>query len=297
MKPSISLRRALADAGLLAHALPGDTWATWRALLIACMGEALTAGECVAFTKLTGRECEPGKLVEECAFIIGRRGGKTRAISTLACYIAALCEHTLVGGETGIALLIAPDTKQAKIALDYCESILTASPILKQLVANRTAETLELSNRINIEVRAASFRRLRGPSYVCCVADEAAYWMSDEWSSNADVEIINAVKPGLLTTRGPLIIASSPYARRGVLWDLFNRHYGAEGDPAILVARGATRDLNPSISQAAIDREYAKDPVSAAAEYGAEFRTDVEDFITLERVEACVGDYAKRGPG
>src|SRR5262249_38466786 len=34
----------------------------------------------------------------------------------------------------------------------------------------------------------------------------------------------------------------------------------------------------------------------AAAEYGAEFRTDVEDFITLERVWACVGDYEERGP-
>jgi hypothetical protein len=115
-----------------------------------------------------------------------------------------------------------------------------------------------LTNRTTVEVRAASFRRLRGPTYVAVLADEAAFWYSDEWSSNVDVEILNAVKPGLLTTRGPLIIASSPYVRRGVLWNAFRKHYGPSGDPLILVARGASRDLNPSLPQSVIDREYEK---------------------------------------
>jgi hypothetical protein len=164
------------------------------------------------------------------------------------------------------------------------------------IFSGRNSDTLELTNKINIEVRAASFRRLRGPAYVAVIADEAAFWYSDEWSSNADSEIINAVKPGLLTTGGPLIIASSPYARRGVLWDTFKKHYGAEGDPLILVARGASRDLNPSLPQAKVDREFEKDPASAAAEYGAEFRSDIESFVPIEVVEACTGDYAERAP-
>jgi hypothetical protein len=29
--------------------------------------------------------------------------------------------------------------------------------------------------------------------------------------------------------------------RRGVLWDLFKRHYGKDGDPLTLVAHGASR--------------------------------------------------------
>src|SRR5262249_43660019 len=144
-----------------------------------------------------------------------------------------------------------------------------ASPILRQLVANRTSDTLELTNGVSIEVRAASFRRLRGPTYVAVIADECAFWMSDEWSSNPDVEIINAVRPGLSTTGGPLIIASSPYARRGLLWETFRRHYGAKGDRAILVAKGASRVLNPSLSPSVVQRAYERDPVSAAAEYGA----------------------------
>jgi hypothetical protein len=241
MNPTISLRKALADPQLLGGALPGMSWAAWHVMLIACMGEALTDEERPIFTKLTGREREPLQRVEEFAGIIGRRGGKSKAMATLACYLSALCEHPLVRGEAGVVLLIAPDQRQARIALDYATAAFEQSSILRQLIANRTADTLELTNRITIEVRAASFRRLRGPTYVAVIADEAAFWYSDEFSANADTEILNACRPGLATTGGPLLIASSPYARRGELWTTYRKHFGADGDPLILVAQGAVR--------------------------------------------------------
>jgi hypothetical protein len=78
-----------------------------------------------------------------------------------------------------------------------------------------------------------------------------------------------------------------PYARRGALWETYKRHYGPNGDPAILVAQGATRDLNPDLPQSIIDRAMDRDAAAASAEYIAQFRTDVEAFITREAVEAC----------
>jgi len=288
MKPRITLRRALTDKNLLGNALSGESWFAWRTLLIASMGEALTDAERAIFTKLTSREREPLQRVEEAALVIGRRGGKSKAMSALGSYLAAFGEPKLVRGERGVVLLIAPDQRQAKIVLDYCEGTLSESRILKQLIANRNADTLELTNRVSIEVRAASFRRLRGMTLIAAICDEAAFWHSDEFRANPDVEIVNAVRPSLLTTGGPLIIASSPYAKRGVLWSTFKNHYGPEGDPLILVARGATRDLNPSLPQSVIDREYEKDPARAAGEYGANFRTDIESFIARELVETCV---------
>jgi hypothetical protein len=296
MRPTVSLREALNDPELLGSTLEGPSWAAWRTLLIATMGERLTARERGVFVKLTRRRREPGQRVEEACLVVGRRGGKSRALATLATYIAGACEHTLALGEIGVVLCVAPDTKQAGIVLEYAAAAFEASPILRQLIVNRTADTLELRDNITIEVRAASFRRLRGPTYVAVIADEAAYWMSDEWSSNADVEILNAVRPGLATTGGPLIIASSPYARRGVLWDTYRRHYGARGDRLILVAQAPTRRLNPSLAQRVIDRAYERDPVSAAAEYGATFRTDIEAFVSLEIVEGCVGEHVELPP-
>src|SRR3954466_13734427 len=147
-----------------------------------------------------------------------------------------------------------------------------------------------------LEVRPASVRRLRGPTYVAVIADELAFWYVDAAYANPDVEILNAVEPGLATTGGPLILASSPHARRGVLWEMFKRHHGAGGDPLILVAHGASRTLNPTLPQRVGDRALEKDRARATAEYLAEFRTDVEGFVALEVVEGCVGDYREQLP-
>jgi hypothetical protein len=297
MKPRTSLRAALEDPALLGRALPCDSWKAWRIILIAAMGEALTDDERPTFTALTGgREHEPLERVEEFCAVIGRRGGKSRSMATLAAYIGGLCSHQLVPGETGVVLLIAPDQRQAKIALDYCTAIFEQSPILRQLIANRTADTLELTNGISIEVRSANFRRLRGPTYIAAICDEAAFWFSDEWSTNTDSEIINAVRPGLSTTGGPLIIASSPYAKRGVLWETHRRHFGKNGDPRILVAQGASRDFNPLLPQSVVDRAMERDRAHATAEYLAQFRSDIESFVSYEVVRACIGDYIEAAP-
>jgi hypothetical protein len=96
------------------------------------------------------------------------------------------------------------------------------------------------------------------------------------------------VRPSLLTTHGLLAVISSPYSRRGALWTAYRENFGPDGDPKILVAHGPSRDLNPELDQKKIDRAFEKDPVSAAAEYGAQFRSDIEGFVSTEAVDACV---------
>jgi hypothetical protein len=298
VKPQIPLRRAFDDNKLLGRAFSGDSWAPWRTLLIACMGEELTEAERVTFRQFTGRDHEPGQRVHEAAFAVGRRGGKTKALATLGCYIAGLCDHTdtLSAGEKGVLLCIALDQRVAKIILDYAEATFEQSPILKQLVKARTVDALELTNGISFEVRPASFRKLRGPSYVAVLADELAFFFVDSSYANPDVEILNAVRPGLLTTYGPLIMASSAYAKKGVLWETFNKHYGPSGNPSILVAKGTSREFNCTLSQEMIDRALEADYARNSAEYLSEFRSDIEGYVALEVVQACVGDYREMLP-
>ena len=45
MTPFVTMRRALSDRHLLGAAQGGDSWLSWRILLIAAMGEALTDEE------------------------------------------------------------------------------------------------------------------------------------------------------------------------------------------------------------------------------------------------------------
>ena len=90
------------------------------------------------------------------------------------------------------------------------------------LVTNKTADTISLSNSVDIECRPASFRTSRGVSAVTIICDELAFWRSEN-SANPDKEILDAARPALATTGGMLIAISSPYAKRGELWDAFKR--------------------------------------------------------------------------
>ena len=124
MKSQISIRKALSNPQLLGH-LTGESWAPWRTILIAAMGEALSEDERATFTRLTGRAVEPLSRCEELVAVVGRRGGKTRAMATLAVYLAALCDHrdVLSEGETGVMLLLAQSQSTATVALNYATAI------------------------------------------------------------------------------------------------------------------------------------------------------------------------------
>src|SRR4029077_20088320 len=115
-------------------------------------------------------------------------------------------------------------------------------------------------------------------------------WRDDD-SANPDSQVLNAVRASMATFgSGAMVIAgSSPYARRGVLWEMFKRWHGRE-DTRNLVWRAATRVMNPTVPQDFIDAEFESDPASANAEYGAEFRSDVQEFVSMDVLEACTAD-------
>jgi len=55
----IALRAALSDAAYFGAQLAGDTWANWRAVLLAMAGETLTSEESAAVCGLSGRQRLP----------------------------------------------------------------------------------------------------------------------------------------------------------------------------------------------------------------------------------------------
>ncbi len=289
MTPLVTMRRALEDPDLFGKILAGDTWAAWRIVLIAAMGEELTAAERETWRALTGREREPGERAEELWGIVGRRGGKTRAISALGAYLAALVDYgdILAPGERASLPIMSASTWQALKAKQYLTGIFATVPALGKLVEGETADTIFLKTRVDIEVRPASFRTARGGTSCAAIADEAAFWRSDT-SANPDKEILDAIRPSLATTGGLLAVISSPYARRGEVWNAFRRDYGAGADPRVIVVKAASRIMNPSLPASVVERALQRDHAAASAEYLAEFRTDVEAFIDRAVVEAAV---------
>ena len=92
------------------------------------------------------------------------------------------------------------------------------------------------------------------------------------------------MRPSLATTGGPLFVASSPYAKRGILWNAFRRYHDELGP--ILVWKAETRRMNPTVPQSVIDDAYEADTSAAAAEYGAQFRDDLEAYISRELIDS-----------
>lgn len=288
IKRLLTMRKALANPQIFGAILAGDSWAAWRILLIAAMGEPLRPDELRIFTELTGRDRSPTEQIEEAYFVVGRRGGKTRASAVLASYLATLIDYKdiLAPGERASIMAISASLYQAKKIHQYLTGIFSEVQVMKNLLSKDiTADTISLKNRIDLECRPASFRTTRGATLAAVICDELAFWRSDE-SANPDTEILNALRPSLATTGGPLIAISSPYSRKGELWENYKAHYGNETDPLILVAQAASRTTNPSLSQKVVDRAYSRDPAAAAAEYGAQFRNDLEAFISREIVDA-----------
>jgi hypothetical protein len=224
--------------------------------------------------------------VREFYGIIGRGAGKSRIVSVLACYFASR-EYRRVPGESIYIGVFAPDRKQAGLTFRYILGLLRSVPALNALITDESKDSVELSNGIIIEVITASIAAPRGRAYALVIVEEAAFLPTDV-SANPDVELLRAVRPALARVPGSLlVVVSSPYARRGVLWSAWQRYHN-QPDGDVVLVQADTLSLNPTFDARAIDRAYADDPTSASAEYGAQFRSDVETYVQREAIEAVV---------
>lgn len=275
-----------------------SSWAAWFAFFAALFALPMTDTQAAVYRQCTGRQSFPERAFTEAFLICGRRSGKSFVLAVIAVFVACFRDWRpfLQPGERATVMIIAADRKQARAIFRYIKGLLTEVPMLARLVERETAEAFDLANFVTIEIGTASFKRTRG--YAICVAllDELAFYPTEN-SASPDTEIINAIRPGMAQFRGQamMLCASSPYVRRGVLWDAFSRYHGNDQAPA-LVWKAATRTMNPSVPQKLIDEEFQRDPAHARAEFMAEFRSDIESFVSRDAVIACVDDAVIERP-
>jgi len=137
-----------------------------------------------------------------------------------------------------------------------------------------------------IEIHTCSFRSLRGYTVIGAACDELAFW-DDEDSANPDHEVLVALRAAMASVPEAMLVAlTSVYARRGEVWRTFEKHFGRNASEAVLVENGPTTAMNPTIDPEIIAAAYEDDPIAAAAEFGAEFRRDVEAFLPADALDA-----------
>jgi len=283
----IDIITALGDKDFMGDFMKGKSWDNWKVFLHALQGLPMTAEQFAIFQQATMRTVQPDKPFTEAYVVASRRAGKSLVSSIIAVYLSIFggFEEYCKLGQPVYIFVIATDRNQAKICLNYIRGILDEFPNAVDTVLK---EEIRLNSNIIISVKTASFRTGRGFQTAAVIMDELSFWRS-ETSANPAQEVVTALLPGMLPN-GLLLGISSPYSRRGYLWEIYREHFGKNSED-VLVWKAPTKFMNPTFNQRIIDKAVKRDPVAARSEYLAEFREDIEGYLTRENVETATGDY------
>lgn len=293
--PAVPYNGTILDAMDLA-AMFGPLWAAWRVYWKAIFAIPMDTAELLVFQRHTGRKEPPSEPVSEGWLLVGRRGGKSRNMALAAGWLAVRRDYSqmLAPGERGVIPVIAADRKQARQVMNYLKGFVALTAFAPFLVRAPLTASVEFNTGVTVEIATASYRTTRGYTVVAVVADEVAFWRSDD-SAEPDTEVLTALRGGTATVPDSLLLAgSTPYARRGELYRAQTDYYGKD-IPDILVWNASTLAMHRTKQlERFVAREFEKDPVAAASEYGSEghvsFRSDVESFVDPDALQAVTID-------
>lgn len=219
--------------------------------------------------------------------VCGRRGGKSRIMSTIAAFEALWggWGEGLAPGELAFIFLIAFDKTQAGQLFRYTKGLL--EPFMTKEDKNRiTSDTIELKEqRTVIMVKAGMFQAVRGFSTAVILLDELGFARSDN-SAQPVEELVAALTPSIMEN-GLLVGASTPFTPFGFFYEQYDQHFGRDEDE-VLCWHGGTLRMNPTFSKSKIEKDIKKDKARYESEYNATFRSDIENLLPKFMIEAAM---------
>lgn len=283
----ISFTDLVSHPALLGPFFRDPSWDRWKAIGKAIFAEPMTDAD-IDLLREVAKRGAPEHPVSEAVILVGRGGGKDSIASALAVKIALGDYRDLLRpGEKASVVILAVDRHQAAIAFNYIRGYFEQCPVLAAMVTAIGGDYVELDNGVVIEVHTNSFRAIRGRRIIAAIADEVCFWRSDD-SSNPDVEVYGALRPGLARTPGSLLIMiSSVHKRSGLAYQRWRDGFGKD-DPDTLVIVGTTTQLNPTFDEKVIAKDLARDPQLYGAEYLCHWRDDLSTFISRDLLDAAV---------
>ncbi|HYP87900.1 MAG TPA: hypothetical protein VEQ59_07095 [Polyangiaceae bacterium] len=282
--------------------------------LCALLGLVLRPGQ-LAFARVAYDGLEPAALIGTERELARSIFGDVDEIPRLARSVVAQVKGRDIGGSRMGALRLvhlaatAPLDKLSPSELAFCffgapKLGLTAVSLRFALEA---AEKLKARGAIKIEKRTsegftivrADLRRVRcevfaasrggdavrGVPILGALLDEAAFFL-DEQNVVNDRDIFNAIVPRLLPG-GQILVVSSPWGMRGLLFDEFSTNHGAPRTAIAAFCPTAVMRDEPEM-QDMIATAYERDPVNAARELGASFASNEEALLSAGDVDAMI---------
>jgi hypothetical protein len=127
---------ALGDPDLFATHFKGPSWRAWRAFLAALFGLPMSQAEVAIYRQHTGRTTLPTAPFSEAALIVGRRGGKSRVLASIAVFLATFRDYAphLAPGEVATIAILAANRNQARSIFRYVQGLLKGVPPLAPMI-------------------------------------------------------------------------------------------------------------------------------------------------------------------
>ena len=205
----------------------------------------------------------------------GARGGKSKWAGTRMLHLGLTVDVSrLAPGEHGYVFLVAPKLELGLQPLNYIKGLVSLDARLaarcdvgaEQIVIDRGR-----GHFVTIQPVAASRGGAgqRGRSLLGALLDETAFFRDESSGVVNDQAIFKALAPRVIDG-GQIVVQSTPWARSGLLYDLFRENFGHPVSAIVSHApTGMLRTDEKILSYVA--REYARDPENAAIEFGAQF--------------------------
>lgn len=228
--------------------------------------------------------------------VCGARAGKSYVLVGLrllwGCLTRSLC--TLAPGERGVSLVVAPDLRLAKQVIGYARGALNTREDLAALIEGDTEYAITIRrphDGLVVSLEALPATRgggaVRGRSLIDAALDECAFFRDEGYAVN-DVELYKAVAPRVLPG-GQVIIASTPWAETGLLYEMFRGGTTAR----VLVAHAPTLIMHDSaLTREIVAAERERDPDNARREFDAEFMTSgTGQFFDTNAIKGATQSY------
>lgn len=237
------------------------------------------------------------------AAVCGGRGGKSYVLVALRMVHGMLVRDlsSLAPGQRAVALVVAPNDELRQEVVNYALGAFRSKPELAALLrlpkgtkpddavsefAIRRPDGRFVSFRGGVATRGGYGGR--GKSLTDFAMDEAAFFR-DKSSKVNDEDIFKAASARVLPG-GQTIIASTPWAEAGLLYETYRENFGKP--KTAIVAHAPTTTLNGSDwVKRIVERETIRDPENADREFGAKFMTGgTTVFFPAGLIDACISD-------
>ena len=238
------------------------------------------------------------------AAVCGARAGKSYVLVALRLVFGMLVRDlsSLAPGQHAVALIVAPNDSLRTEVFNYAIGAVRSKPELATMLVETRADEFVLRRPDGESVKFATGvatrggYAARGRSLTDFALDETAFFRDSSFKVN-DLEIFRAgsvrVLPG-----GQTIVASTPWAQAGLLYELWRDNFGKPKDA--IVAHAPTLALNDSKeTREYVERSERSDPDNARREFGAQFMSSgTTVFFETSAVDMAVTeDVFTTAPG